>query len=152
MMTSSIKQRLQNDMKTAMLAKDKQRLGVIRMMLSALKQVEIDERIELDDARVAQILHKMVKQHSDSINQYDQAKRSDLAEKERLEKAIVETYLPEPLNEVELDALIASVINHLQATSIKDMGKVVAELKRVAQGRADMGMVSQKVKKLLTPS
>ena len=97
-MSSSLKQRIQEDMKTALRAQDKQRLGVVRLILAAIKQVEVDERIEIEDTRIFQILNKMIKQRRDSITQYDQAKRDDLASQERLEVDIIQTYLPEPLS------------------------------------------------------
>lgn len=145
-MASSLKQQIQEDMKAALRAQDKQRLSVIRLILAAIKQVEVDERIEVDDTRITQILNKMIKQRRDSIAQYDQAKRDDLADQERLEVEIIQIYLPEPLSEADIDRLLSEVITKLGATSIKDMGKVMAELKEQVQGRADMTQISAKIK------
>lgn len=149
-MNTSLKQRIQEDMKTALRMQEKQRLGVVRLILAAIKQVEVDERIEVDDTRISQILNKMIKQRRDSIAQYDQAKRVDLADQERLEVDIIQTYLPEPLNEADVDRLLSEVITKLGATSVKDMGKVMAELKERLQGRADMTQISAKIKARLT--
>lgn len=149
-MTTSLKQRIQEDMKTALRAQDKQRLGVVRLILAAIKQVEVDERVEVDDTRITQILNKMLKQRRDSIAQYDQAKRDDLADQERLEVGIIQTYLPEPLSEADIDRMLSKVITKVGATSVKDMGKVMAELKDELQGRADMTQISAKIKERLT--
>ncbi|WP_342147830.1 GatB/YqeY domain-containing protein [Rickettsiella endosymbiont of Aleochara curtula] len=149
-MTTSLKQRIQEDMKTALRAQDKQRLGVVRLILAAIKQVEVDERVEVDDTRITQILNKMLKQRRDSIAQYDQAKRDDLADQERLEVGIIQTYLPEPLSDADIDRLLSEVITRVGATSVKDMGKVMAELKEKLQGRADMTQISAKIKERLT--
>lgn len=149
-MASSLKQRLQEDMKLALRAQEKQRLGVIRLILAAVKQVEVDERIEVDDTRITQILNKMIKQRRDSIAQYDQAKRDDLARQERLEVKIIQAYLPEPLSEADIDRILAEAIAKVGATSVKDMGKVMAELKERLQGRADMTQISVKIKERLT--
>ncbi|TLY47730.1 MAG: GatB/YqeY domain-containing protein [Gammaproteobacteria bacterium] len=149
-MTTSLKQQIQEDMKTALRAQDKQRLGVVRLILAAIKQVEVDERVEVDDARIIPILNKMLKQRRDSIVQYDQAKRDDLAEQERLEVKIIQTYLPEPLSETEIDRMMSEAITKVGATSIKEMGKVMAELKDKLQGRADLTQISAKIKTHLT--
>jgi uncharacterized protein YqeY len=149
-MTVVLKQRIQEDMKAALRAQDKQRLGVVRLILAAIKQVEVDERIEVDDARISQILNKMLKQRRDSIAQYSQAKRDDLVAQERLEEGIIQTYLPEPLSEADIDRLLAEVITKLGATSVKDIGKVMAKVKEQSQGRADMALLSAKLKKRLT--
>jgi uncharacterized protein len=149
-MVNSLKQRVQEDMKAALRAHAKQRLGVIRLILAAIKQVEVDERVEIDDTRVTQILNKMIKQRRDSIAQYDQAKRDDLACQERLEVEIIQTYLPEPLGEADIDRLLSEAITKIGATSVKDMGKVMAELKERLQGRADMTQISAKIKERLT--
>lgn len=149
-MTTTLKQQIQEDMKAALRAQDKQRLGVVRLILAAIKQVEVDERVEVDDTRITQILNKMLKQRHDSITQYDQAKRDDLADQERLEVGIIQTYLPEPLSEAEVDRVLSEVITKVGATSIKDMGKVMAELKEKLQGRADMTQISAKIKERLT--
>lgn len=149
-MISTLKQRIQEDMKVALRAQEKQRLGVIRLILAAIKQVEVDERIEVDDTRITQILNKMLKQRRDSIEQYDQAKRTDLADQERLEVEIIQTYLPEPLSEADIDRMLSEVITKVGATSVKDMGKVMVELKEKLQGRADMTQISVKIKARLT--
>lgn len=149
-MTTSLKQQIQEDMKIALRAHDKQRLGVVRLILAAIKQVEVDERIEVDDTRITQILNKMIKQRRDSIAQYDQAKRDDLADQERLEVKIIQTYLPEPLSETDIDRIVSEAITKVGATSVKEMGKVMAELKDKLQGRADMTQISAKIKARLT--
>lgn len=150
-MNSPLKQRLQDDMKAALRAGEKPRLGVIRMILAAIKQVEVDERIELDDARVCQILNKMLKQRRDAIAQYRQAKRDDLEEQERFEGAIIQTYLPGPLTEEQVEHLLSQAIEKVGATSVKDMGKVMAEIKLKSQGRADdIGVIGMKVKERLS--
>ncbi len=149
-MTTSLKQQIQEDMKTALRAHDKQRLGVIRLILAAIKQVEVDERVSVDDVRIVQILNKMLKQRRDSIAQYEQAKRDDLAEQERLEIEVIQTYLPEPLSEAEIDRMVSEAITKMGATSIKEMGKVMAELKDKLQGRADMTQISAKIKARFT--
>jgi uncharacterized protein YqeY len=145
-----LKQRIQEDMKAALRAQDKQRLGVVRLILAAIKQVEVDERIEVDDTRISQILNKMLKQRRDSITQYSQAKRDDLVAQERLEEEIIQSYLPPPLSESDIDGLLSEVITQLGATSVKDMGKVMAEMKEKLQGRADMALLSKKLKERLT--
>ncbi|WP_455201945.1 GatB/YqeY domain-containing protein [Kaarinaea lacus] len=141
-----LKQRISDDMKAAMRAKEKERLGVIRLILAAIKQVEVDERIELDDAKVLAVLDKMLKQRRDSIEQYNNAGRTELAEKEQMEVGIIQTYMPAALSEAELDAMIQEIVAAVGASSMQDMGKVMAQLKPKVQGRADMGQVSQKVK------
>ena len=145
-MTTSLKQQIQEDMKIALRAHDKQRLGVVRLILAAIKQVEVDERVEVDDTRITQILNKMIKQRRDSIAQYDQAKRNDLADQERLEVKIIQAYLPEPLSETDIDRIVSEAITKVGATSVKEMGKVMAELKDKLQGRADMTQISAKIK------
>ncbi|EIL89419.1 MULTISPECIES: GatB/YqeY domain-containing protein [Rhodanobacter] len=142
----TLKQQLTDDMKAAMRSGDKHKLGVVRLMLAAIKQREVDERIELDDAQVLAVLEKMLKQRKDSISQYDAANRKDLADVERAEMTVIEVYLPAKLNEAELDALIAAAIADTGASSPRDMGKVVAAVKEKAAGRADMGVVSGKIK------
>jgi len=141
-----LKQQLTEDMKTAMRGGDKHRLGVIRLMLAAIKQREVDERIELDDTQVLAALEKMLKQRKDSVSQYAAAGREDLAEIERAEMGVIETYLPAKLNEAEIDALIDAAIAETGASSARDMGKVVAAVKEKAAGRADMGVVSGRIK------
>ena len=143
---SELKQRITEDMKAAMKGGDKPRLGVIRLILAALKQREVDERIVLDDAQVLHTLEKMLKQRRDSVSQYEAAQREDLAAQERYEIGVIEAYLPAQLTDVELDALIAQCITDAGATSPRDMGKVMALLKERTAGRADMGALSQRVK------
>jgi uncharacterized protein YqeY len=145
----SLKQQLTEDMKTAMRGGDKQRLGVIRLILAAVKQREVDERIELDDTQTIAVLEKMVKQRKDSVSQYAAAGREDLADVERAEMAVIEAYLPAKLSDAEIDALIDAAIAETGATSSRDMGKVVAAVKAKAAGRADMGQVSGRIKQRL---
>lgn len=133
-------------MKDAMRGGDKPRLGVIRLILAAVKQREVDERIELDDAQVTSVLDKMSKQRRDSLDQYEQAGRDDLAAQERFELDILKSYLPEPLDDAEIDALIEAAVQATGASSMKDMGKVMGQLKNQLQGRADMGAVSARIK------
>ncbi len=129
---------------------DKKRLGVIRLMLAAIKQIEVDERIELDDTRVIAVLDKMAKQRRESITQFDQAGRDDLSEIEQAELKIIREYLPEALSEAEINQLVEQTIASTGAASIKDMGKVMGMLKPKLQGRADMGQVSQLIKSRLS--
>jgi uncharacterized protein YqeY len=142
----TLKQQLTEDMKTAMRGGDKHRLGVIRLMLAAIKQREVDERIELDDTQVLGVLEKMLKQRKDSVSQFDAAGRDDLSTIEREEMVVIETYLPAKLGDDEIDALITAAIADTGATSPRDMGKVVAAVKEKAAGRADMGVVSGRIK------
>ncbi|MBQ4854936.1 GatB/YqeY domain-containing protein [Rhodanobacter sp. B2A1Ga4] len=142
----TLKQQLTEDMKTAMRGGDKHRLGVIRLMLAAIKQREVDERIELDDVQVLSVLEKMLKQRKDSVSQFDAAGRDDLSAIERAEMVVIETYLPSKLSDAEIDALVAAAIADTGASSPRDMGKVVAAVKEKAAGRADMGVVSGKIK------
>jgi hypothetical protein len=144
-----LKQRVQDDMKAAMKAADKRKLGVIRLVLAAIKQREVDERIELDDAQILAVLDKMVKQRRDSVEQYTKAGREDLAEQERYEVRVCQEYLPEALAEGELVVLVDEAIAATGATAMKDMGKVMARIKPEVQGRADMGAVSKLVKQQL---
>ena len=129
-----------------MRSKDKQRLAALRLIQAAFKQIEVDERIELDDTQSIAILDKMAKQHRDSIDQFEQAGRDDLVEKEQFELDIIETYLPEKLSEDEIKVMIESAIAETGAASIKDMGKVMGKLKGELQGRADMAQVSGLIK------
>ena len=147
----TLKQQLTDDMKTAMRGGDKHRLGVIRLMLAAIKQREVDDRVEQTDALVLATLEKMLKQRRDSISQYDAAGRDDLAAIERAEMAVIETYLPAKLSEAEIDTLIDAAIAETGASSPRDMGKVVAAVKDKAAGRADMAVVSGKIKARLAP-
>ena len=142
----TLKQQLTEDMKNAMRAGEKHRLGVIRLMLAAIKQREVDERIELDDAQILAALEKMLKQRRDSVSQFEAANREDLAIIERDEMAVIETYLPTKLNDAEIDALVTAAIADTGASSARDMGKVVAAVKEKAAGRADMAVVSGKIK------
>ncbi len=146
---SALKQRITDDMKAAMKSGDKARLGVIRLILAALKQVEVDERIELDDTRVLAILDKMVKQRRDSVAQYESAGRTELAEQEKFEIGIIQDYLPQQLSEEEIAALIDEALAATGASSMKDMGKLMGWLKPKLQGRADMGAVSARIKQKL---
>jgi uncharacterized protein YqeY len=145
-----LKAQIQSDMKIAMKAGDKARLGVIRLILAAIKQREVDERIELDDSQVLAVLDKMLKQRRDSIEQYSAAGRQDLADAERFEVGTIQGYLPAALSESEIDALVTSAIGETGATAMNDMGKVMAILRPQVQGRADMGAVSAQVKRRLT--
>jgi uncharacterized protein YqeY len=145
----SLKQRLIDDMKAAMRAGEKTRLGVIRLINAAIKQREVDERIELDDAAVLAVLEKMVKQRKDSVSQYEAAQREDLAEIERAEIVVIEHYLPEKLGEAEIQAAIDAAIAQTGASSPADMGKLMGVLKPKLAGQADMGQVSALVKKAL---
>jgi len=148
-MSSALKDQTQDAMKTAMKGGDKARLGVIRLMLAAMKQVEVDERIELDDTRVLGILDKMVKQRRESISQFNSGGRNDLAEKEQAEIDIISDFLPQALSEQEIETIINTAISESGAASMKDMGKVMGIIKPQITGRADMGAVSQKIKSLL---
>lgn len=137
-------------MKEAMRAKDKDRLGVIRLALAAFKQIEVDERIELDEARSLATLDKMVKQRRDSVQQYEAANREDLAEKERYEISVLQEFLPKALSDEEINTIIAAAIADTGAQSMADMGKVMAMVKPKVQGRADVGAVSKRVKDQLS--
>jgi len=148
-MTSPIKSTISAAVKDAMRAKDKPRLGMLRTIMSEFKKVEVDERIELDDARVLAILDKAVKQRRDAAQQYLDANRNDLAEIEQFEIGVLQTFLPKALSEDELKSLVEAAIAESGAESMRDMGKVMAIVKPKAQGRADMGDVSKLVKALL---
>ncbi|RDV28048.1 GatB/YqeY domain-containing protein [Alteromonas aestuariivivens] len=137
---------LKNAQKDAMRAKDKVRLGTIRMALAAIKQREIDEQITLDDPAILAILTKMVKQRQDAASQFDAASRADLADNERAEIQVIESFLPQPLSAEELDALLEQAMAATGASGMQDMGKVMGFLKPKVQGRADMGALSQKIK------
>jgi uncharacterized protein YqeY len=145
----SLKERITEDMKTAMRGGDKERLGTIRMLQAAIKQREVDERITLDDAQVLAVIEKMVKQRKESIVQFEQGGRADLASKEKAEIEQLQAYLPVQLSDAEVDALIRETIAATGATSIKDMGKVMGAVKAKAAGRADMGAVSARIKAAL---
>jgi uncharacterized protein len=142
----SLKERISEDMKAAMRAKDAERLGTIRMLQAAIKQREVDERITLDDVQVMAVLEKMIKMRKESVEQFRAGAREDLAAKEASEIAQLQVYLPQQLSAEELDAVIAAAIASTGATSIKDMGKVVAAVKQQAAGRADMAAVSAIIK------
>lgn len=142
----SLKNKITDDMKTAMKARDKDRLKVVRMILAAVKQVEVDTRTELDDTAVLGVLEKMVKQRRDSVEQFRQGGRDDLADNELAEITVLETYLPEQLDEAEIDALIDEAIQSTGADGMRDMGKVMGVIKPKAAGRADMGVIGGKVK------
>jgi uncharacterized protein YqeY len=142
----SLKQRLDEDVKAAMRARDRDRLGTLRLITAAIKQREVDERIVLDDAQVLAVLDKMVKQRRESIAQFDAAGRTDLADKERLELGILQEFLPAALTPAEIDRLIADAITASGAQSARDMGAVMALLRPQVQGRADMSDVSRRVK------
>lgn len=145
----SLKARIQEDVKNAMRAHERERLAVLRLVSAAIKQKEVDERIELDDAQVLAVLDKMVKQRRESLEQYQGAGREDLAEQEAYELELIQSYLPEPLGEDELAALIRATIAEVGASSIRDMGAVMNALREQVQGRADMKAVSQAVKNQL---
>ena len=145
----ALKERITEDMKAAMRAGEKERLATIRMALAAIKQREVDERISLDDAQVLSVLEKMIKQRRESMVQFASGGRADLVAKENAEIALLQGYLPAQLSEAEIDALIAEAIAATGAASVKDMGKVMAVVKPKAQGRADMGAVSARVKQKL---
>jgi uncharacterized protein YqeY len=149
-MSETLKTQLQTDMKSSMKSGDKSRLGVIRLMLAAIKQIEVDERIELDDARITAVLDKMAKQRRESIAQFDKAGRDDLTAIEQAELEVIQQYLPEALSESEINELVEQTIAATGAASIKDMGKVMGILKPQLQGRADMGQVSQTIKARLS--
>ncbi len=142
----SLKQRLTDDMKTAMKAGEKERLGTIRLINAAIKQREVDERVQLDDAQVLAVLEKMVKQRKDSVTQYEAAGREDLAVIERAEIAVIEQYLPEKLGEAEILAAIDAAMVETGASAPADMGKLMGVLKPRLAGQADMGLVSKLIK------
>ena len=148
--TVGLRQRVEADMKTAMRAKDKERLGTIRLMLAAVKQREIDERVTLGDTDILAVLDKMIKQRRDSITQFEQAGRQELADKEAAEVAVIQEYLPAALSDNEVETLIADAMAASGASSPQDIGKIMALLKPKLQGRADMGLVSRKVKEKLS--
>jgi len=145
----SLKNQITEDMKSAMKAGDKDRLKVVRLIMAAIKQVEVDSRSELDDAGVLGVLEKMVKQRRDSVEQFERGGRDDLATAERAEIEVLQAYLPEPLSAAELAALVDEIIAATGAESIRDMGKVMGQIKAKAAGRADMGAVSSTVKERL---
>ena len=147
----SLKAHITEDMKTAMRAKDSERLGTIRLLQSAMKQKEVDERIELDDAAIVAIVDKMIKQRKDSIAAFEQAARQDLVDKEKAELTVLSAYLPERLSAQELTAAVQAIVTELGATGPGDMGKVMGAVKTRLAGKADMGAVSTAVKATLAP-
>ena len=148
-MTESLKDKIQEDMKAAMRAKEKRHLGIIRLIQAAIKQREVDERITLDDDQVIVVLDKMLKQRQESLTQYEKANRHDLAEQEQYEMTVIKTYLPPPLTETEIDVLISQAIAETGASSVKMLGQVMTILKPQMQGRVDMKQISGLVKQRL---
>ena len=146
----SLKQKITEDMKSAMRAKDAARLGAIRLLLAAMKQREVDERIELADTDVVTIIDKMIKQRRDSITQFEAAKRQELADAEKFEISVLQTYMPQPMTEAEVATAVAAAISSSGAKTPQEMGKVIALLKPQLAGRADMGKVSALVKTQLS--
>jgi uncharacterized protein YqeY len=142
----SLKARITEDMKTAMRAKDSVRLGAIRLLQAAIKQREVDERIELDDTQVIEAIEKMLKQRRDSIEAYEKANRQDLVDIEKFEVSVLQTYLPQALTDDEVKAILEKVITETAASGMKDMGKVMAAVKPLVVGRADMGKISGLIK------
>ena len=142
----TLKERITEDMKTAMRSGEKDRLAVIRLLQAAIKQREVDERITLDDAQITSVLEKMIKQRKESIVAFEKGARADLVAKENAEIGILQPYLPEQLSDADLDALIAEAIASTGAASIKDMGKVMGVVKAKAAGKADMGAVGARIK------
>lgn len=147
---TDLKARIQEDMKTAMKAHDSKKLGVIRLLMAAIKQREVDERITLDQTQILAVIDKMLKQRQDSANQFQNAGRMDLADQENFEMSVLQEYLPPALSETEITAIISETLERLKATSIKDMGRVMNELRPQLQGRADMAVVSQLLKQKLS--
>ena len=150
MSQTHLKQRITEAMKAAMRARDKARLGTVRLALAEIKKVEIDERIDLDDSRITSILDKMVKQRRDSIKQFETAGRTDLVAQEQLEINVIKEFLPEALSEKELDTIIKDALEKSGASSMQDMGNLMGLVKPQVVGRADMGAVSQKIKAALS--
>lgn len=146
MAKSELQNRIHDEMKAAMRAKDKPRLGIIRLIQSEFKRIEVDERIDLDEARVLAVLDKMVKQRRDSAKQYEDADRQELADQEHFEITIITEFLPQALTEEEIATLIDGAVNTTSASGMQDMGKVMGLLKPQLQGRADMGAVSKLIK------
>ena len=146
----SLKEQIIEDMKNAMRAKDTVRLGTIRLLLAAIKQKEVDERIEIDDAMAIAIIEKLIKQRKDSISQFEAAKRDDLVAIEQAELVILQAYMPTQMSEAEVSATVAKVVQELGATGPQDMGKVMGAVKALLAGKADMGTVSTQVKAALT--
>jgi len=147
----TLKAQITEDMKQAMKAKDSFRLGTIRLLQSAMKQKEVDERIELNDEQVIAIVDKLIKQRKDSVQAYEQAAREDLAEVERQEMAVLQAYLPARMSEEEIHAAVRAIVSELNAAGPGDMGRVMGQVKTRLAGKADMGFVSQAVKAALNP-
>lgn len=145
-MAYDLKSRIQEDVKDAMRARDRERLGALRLITAAIKQKEVDDRVELDDAAVVSVLEKMIKQRRDSIEQYQKGGREELAAREADEIEVIQNYMPAALDDSEIEALIDATLQQTGASGMKDMGKVMAALKAKIQGRADMGAVSAKVR------
>ncbi|HFD12688.1 MAG TPA: GatB/YqeY domain-containing protein [Crenotrichaceae bacterium] len=150
MMSDNLKQKIQSEMKAAMKSGDKTRLGAIRLMMAAIKQREVDERISLDDDQIIAILDKMLKQRRESIKMYNDASRKDLADVEEAEIQVIQEFLPEALSEAEIDQMISASIKETGAESMRDMGKVMGKLRPLMQGRADMAQVSSRIKAMLS--
>lgn len=148
-MASELKDTINNAVKDAMRAKDKPRLGVLRMIMSEFKRIEVDERIELDDDRVLAVLDKMLKQRRDSAQQFEAADRQDLAEIEHFEMGVIQQFMPQPLTEAEINSIIQTAVAETGASGMADMGKVMGLVKPQVQGRVDMGAVSKQVKAAL---
>jgi len=149
-MSNSLKEQITEAMKNAMRAKEKELLGTIRLILAEVKRIEVDERIDIDDARLLAVLDKMVKQRRDSISQFEDAGRQELADKEKAEIVVIQNFLPEALSKEELTAMIEDAITSTGAESMKDMGKVMGIIKPKIQGRADAGVVSGMIKAKLS--
>lgn len=143
---SDLKDQITSAMKTAMREKDKARLGIIRLMQAAIQQIEVDERRELDDAETLAVLDKMLKQRRESIKQYETANRQDLLDQEEYEVGVIQTFMPTPLDDAEIDSIIDAAISETGASSMKEMGQVMGIIRPKLQGRADMGAVSGKIK------
>ena len=150
MTDSALKTRINDDVKTAMRSKDKERLGALRLLTAAIKQIEVDERIELNDDQVIAVIEKMLKQRKDSIEQFEKAGRTELAEIEIKEVSILKEFMPEQMSDADIDALIDEAITSTGAEAMKDMGKVMGILKPQLAGKADMGAVSGKIKAKLS--
>ncbi|MEE9320824.1 MAG: GatB/YqeY domain-containing protein [Granulosicoccus sp.] len=147
---SNTRQRIFDDIKTAMKAGDKPRLGTLRLLAAAIKQIEVDKRIELDEAATIVLLDKQLKQRRESISQFEKAGRDDLVAQEQVEAELIKTYLPAALDAAEIEAIVSEAISATSATSVKDMGQVMAKIKPQLQGRADMGAVSQQIRQRLS--
>ncbi len=145
-MADDLKSRIQDDVKSAMRARDRERLNALRLIWAAIKQKEVDDRVDLDDKAVMAVLEKMIKQRRDSFEQYEKAGRDELAAREAFEIEVIQSYMPASMDDAEVEALIDAAVTATGASSMKDMGKVMGALKAKMQGRADMGAVGAKVK------